>query len=87
MSTQPLFYLYSSEGCHLCEQAWQLCFELGIGNEVTVVDIVNSDDSEQLVERYGIRIPVIKKLADQSELGWPFDIEQLQEFVNGINSN
>ena len=34
-------------------------------------------DDEALVEKYGIRIPVLKRARDGEELGWPFDEEQL----------
>lgn len=41
------------------------------------VDISTSD---QLFERYGVRIPVLRH-ADGRELDWPFSIEQLGEFI------
>lgn len=40
---------------------------------VNKVDIATDDT---LIERYGVRIPVLRSLAG-SELGWPFDAEQL----------
>jgi len=41
-------------------------------------------DDPVLVERYGIRIPVLRRTDDSSELGWPFDFEQLRVFLSGI---
>jgi len=45
---------------------------------VNVIDIATS---EELVDRYGIRIPVLVNIASDSELGWPF---QYQDIVNLI---
>jgi len=72
--------LYSTSGCHLCEQAEALLEQLGRELPLAwrVVDIAND---EQLVKRYGIRIPVLRREADDSELGWPFDLDQLRLLV------
>lgn len=67
--------LYSTDGCHLCELAQAQLDELQVAYRV--VDII--DDSE-LVERYGIRIPVVLN-QQQQELGWPFELPQLQTFL------
>ena len=67
--------LYSTDGCHLCELAQAQLDELQVAYRV--VDII--DDSE-LVERYGIRIPVVLN-QQQQELGWPFELPQLQAFL------
>jgi hypothetical protein len=72
--------LYSTSACHLCEQAEALILDcapaLALG--VEVIDIA---DSTELVERYGVRIPVLEDRRDGRELGWPFDAAQLQAFV------
>ena len=74
--------LYSTEGCHLCEEAEQLLADLrgtlpGLAWEV--VDIANDD---VLFERYGWSIPVVVDGAGR-ELLWPFDRAALQAFVDG----
>lgn len=68
--------LYSTLGCHLCEQAQSVLHASRFCKllEVKEVDIA---ESEAWVEQYGIRIPVLKDEETQSELGWPFDVEQL----------
>lgn len=73
--------LYTTAGCHLCEEAQQLVGELdpGLAVELRLVDIAESAD---LVERYGVRIPVLRR-ADGRELGWPFDLDRLRRFVTG----
>ncbi|TKB50427.1 glutaredoxin family protein [Ferrimonas sediminicola] len=67
--------LYHTDGCHLCDQAAQLLDRLGGGYRR--IDIV---DSEELVERYGVRIPVVRR-PDGAEQGWPFDLAELQRFL------
>lgn len=40
---------------------------------------------EQLVERYGLRIPVLRSTAGD-ELDWPFNEKELAAFVQRISS-
>ena len=37
-----------------------------------------------LLQRYGTTIPVLRRLADGAELGWPFDGEQLQVWLDRV---
>jgi glutaredoxin len=72
--------LFTTLGCHLCEQAHELLLSLksdGMPIEIESVEIADSDD---LMEAYGIRIPVVTT-EDAREIGWPFDIVQLQTFL------
>ncbi|WP_434360691.1 glutaredoxin family protein [Parasalinivibrio latis] len=82
--------LYSTEGCHLCENAWELCQQASIADRVRIEDIAFDD---KLVARYGVTIPVLS-LQDPSgevaaELGWPFDLTDLNSWLSlhGVNSN
>ncbi|QOL24932.1 glutaredoxin family protein [Thalassotalea sp. LPB0316] len=83
---QEQYYLYSSVGCHLCEQALQLCLTQLSSGQIRVVDILDDDDKEpeqkgSLYDKYGVSIPVLKCLANDRELFWPFDELALQEFL------
>ncbi|GAD90330.1 hypothetical protein VHA01S_040_00100 [Vibrio halioticoli NBRC 102217] len=71
--------LYSTEGCHLCEQAHSLLNQVGI--EPQTIDIAFDD---ALFARYGVTIPVVQY--NNQELNWPFDLQQLQQWLdnNGI---
>lgn len=73
--------LYSTEGCHLCEIAFTLVGQVGLAEQTDIVDIAFDDE---LFSRYGVTIPVLKY--QESELNWPFDIEQLTNWLekNGI---
>ncbi len=74
--------LYSTEGCHLCEMALGLLQQAQMGDQIEVVDIAFDDN---LFSRYGVTIPVVSYQG--SELNWPFDFEELTQWLenNGIN--
>ena len=71
-------YLYSTLGCHLCEQAksvlWPLLLQYHY--ELVEVDIATNDE---LIERYGIRIPVLSTVDNSDELNWPFDAAAVEK--------
>jgi hypothetical protein len=64
----PQLILYSTSGCHLCEQA-QRIVQNTLGAPAPEVDIA---DDEQLLARYGVRIPVLRRTDTDAEIGWPF---------------
>ncbi len=76
------FFLYSTLGCHLCEEAEALLLPLlveaqaaGITIEIEVIDIAE----EGLIDTYGLRIPVLRCAQTERELDWPFDVGQVRE--------
>lgn len=71
--------LYTTLGCHLCEQALALITPVIPADcDITSIDI---SDSDSLMECYGIRIPVIARTDNHQELGWPFDQQQFLSFL------
>ena len=76
--TTPSFYLYSTAGCHLCEQAEEL-LQPFLRAGMMHLQIVDISFDDELVKRYGIRIPVLacEGAAGRQELGWPFDQAQV----------
>ena len=75
--------VYSRRGCHLCEEAHeqlQLLEQQGMNLSIEMVEIA---DSEALMDRYGITIPVIR--VDEREIGWPFTIDELRTFLEISN--
>ena len=71
--------LYSTSACHLCDQALAIIkpYE-GKHFNLKVVDIA---DSDSLLERYGIRIPVVKFTDSEEELGWPFSNDEFASWL------
>jgi hypothetical protein len=72
--------LFTGKDCCLCEQAQQLVQQCAPAwhSQLQSVDIKSSPD---LYHLYAARIPVLKRLDNQTELGWPFDAQQLTEFL------
>ena len=65
--------LYGTSACHLCELAEEqldALRERGYAVAYRKVDIAADDD---LLARYGIRIPVVRRARDGRELDWPFE--------------
>lgn len=65
--------LYTTVGCHLCEQAQDVLHAVtGNGAALRWAPVEISDDPA-LVAAYGLRIPVIRLAGHDADLGWPFD--------------
>ncbi len=64
--------LYGTTGCHLCDQAEALLQQAAKSRALQwqYVDIALD---EALVEKYGVRIPVLVD-AQGHEIGWPFSL-------------
>ena len=73
--------LYSRPDCHLCEEAEDLLTDTAPGRAYRVVDI---EGDIGLLDRYGIRVPVLRNPATGGELGWPFDADALAGFLASV---
>ncbi|WP_114416211.1 glutaredoxin family protein [Marinospirillum perlucidum] len=77
----PQLTLYTTAGCHLCDQALALLqpwLERGFG--LAKVDIAEDD---LLLARYGERIPVVASPCG-SEIGWPFTAAELEGWIKQL---
>lgn len=75
----PECQLFGTLGCHLCEVAEALLMSfVEHGLQVELIDIA---DQEEWVERYAVRIPVLRRCDTGAELNWPFDAEQVVAFL------
>lgn len=72
--------LYSTLGCHLCEQAKSLSEPLMAEFDMELVEVDIADDAA-LIEAYGVRIPVLRHPHAAVELGWPFDSLKLRQWL------
>lgn len=68
--------LYTTSHCHLCEQAEALLINLKERYPIHWLTKEISDDDD-LTEKYGVRIPVIQRIDNQSELNWPFSEDDI----------
>ena len=83
--------LYTTLGCHLCDQALDLLNHakqamndqaMGVEAVEFTIEEVEIANDDALMEKYGIRIPVLRKTTSSDELGWPFSYEVLCEFLD-----
>ncbi|MFA5372082.1 MAG: glutaredoxin family protein [Sideroxydans sp.] len=68
--------MYGTTCCHLCEEAAVILQTAGV--TAKHIDIAEDDD---LLRRYGTRIPVVRRLDNDTEIGWPFDKSDLRRFL------
>jgi glutaredoxin len=73
---QTLIILYGTEFCHLCDEAEAVLIEIGIG-----ADFIDIAEDDGLLEKYGMRIPVLQRMDTGEELGWPFDATAISRFL------
>ena len=68
--------LYSTEHCHLCEEAIEILQKAGI--TATIIDIVDDDTH---FEKFSTRIPVLQRPDNHDELDWPFNVKSVLKFL------
>ena len=76
----PECQLLGTVGCHLCEVAEGVLMPL-VYEDGLLVELVDIADSEEMVEAYSLRIPVLRRVDTGAELDWPFDIDQVVHFL------
>lgn len=72
--------LFGTLGCHLCEDAEAVLMPLVLERGL-LVELVDISDSTVAIERYELRIPVLKRVDTGRELDWPFDTDQALDFL------
>jgi len=74
--------LFTTLGCHLCDDAKAMLVYVQEQDVINFSIIsVEISENETLMEKYGMRIPVLQHSITNKELGWPFDMEQLMFFL------
>lgn len=73
--------LYQRDYCHLCDQALAVLAEARAPD----FDSLWVDDSVDLVQRYGDRVPVLRNDRDGRELDWPFDAAAVRAFIADVD--
>ena len=69
--------LYQRDYCHLCDLALAVLAEA----RAPEFDSVWVDDTIELEQRYGTRVPVLRDARDGRELDWPFDAAAVRTFL------
>lgn len=73
--------LYSTSHCHLCEQAEAIIASLTHQYDIQY-EVIEITDNEALLALYEVRIPVLKRLDTNTEIGWPFTTDDVHHFLN-----
>lgn len=76
--------LYHTAGCHLCEQAEErvlACLAARGMDPAACLRRTDIADDGELLERYGVLIPVLREEASGRELNWPFGPEEIQSLL------
>ncbi len=72
--------LFNTSACHLCEQAEALILpELAHAQEQLVREDIS--ESDRLMQRYALTIPVLHRDDTDAELNWPFSSGDVQQFL------
>jgi hypothetical protein len=72
--------LYSTLGCHLCEHAKAMIAPIAAASGYQLEEVEISD-SEELLERYKLTIPVARNAATGEEVNWPFNEAQVARLI------
>ncbi|MDX1590145.1 MAG: glutaredoxin family protein [Oleiphilaceae bacterium] len=78
--TESTLSFFITEHCELCEKAEAVLMATPIEDPIPV-DVVDIAESQELVDRYGTRIPVLRRESDGAELNWPFTEADVVRFV------
>ena len=73
--------LYTTVGCHLCEQAEGVLQAALASNPDLQWSPVEISEDPALVSAYGLRIPVIRLQGRDEDLGWPLDEAAVTDYL------
>lgn len=76
---QAQLLLLGTEGCHLCEVAFKVLANIGLAEHIVLIDIA---EDENMVEQFGVHIPVLQDSLTKECLNWPFDEQQVIEWLD-----
>lgn len=69
--------LFQRDECHLCDQAVLVLVQARAGD----FEPCWIDADIALEQRYGLRVPVLRREDTGAELDWPFDRERVRGFL------
>lgn len=81
MRTRARWLLYVTEDCKLCDHAVDVLAQARAPD----FECIDIDGDADLVERYGVRVPVLHDVAGNRDLGWPFDARDVVRFLQVEN--
>jgi len=76
--------LYGTSACHLCELAEAVLAEMMVQESTWQIELIDIADDDVALERYALKIPLLRRVIDGRELAWPFDATSVHQFVTGV---
>ncbi|MDZ4212602.1 MAG: glutaredoxin family protein, partial [Methylotenera sp.] len=67
--------------CHLCEEAENILEIIGKQHDISWTTIEITEDAN-LYEKYSLIIPVVKRKNYNTELVWPFAINDIEKLID-----
>jgi hypothetical protein len=77
--------LLGTSGCHLCELAEQIINDHLSHNQAWLIDMIDIAQQEQWQAQFALFIPVLYHPESQKQLGWPFDLQQVNLYFNELS--
>ena len=77
--------LLGTSDCHLCELAEHIINDYLSSNQTWLIERIDIADQEQWQEQFALLIPVLYHPESQKQLGWPFDLQQVNLFFNELS--
>jgi len=77
--------LLGTSGCHLCELAEQIINDHLSHNQAWLIERIDIAEQEQWQAQFALLIPVLYHPESQKQLGWPFDLQQVNLYFNELN--
>jgi hypothetical protein len=71
--------LFATPGCQLCVMAGHELMPMV--EHGLMVELIDISSQPALVERYGWRVPVLRRVDTGAELDWPFEADQIAAFL------
>lgn len=65
----------------MCELAHELLIPFA-KSKFILLELKDIAESDELIERYGVRIPVLKFKHNEAELSWPFTNDDVKVFLS-----
>ncbi len=76
------FILLGTSGCHLCEKAEKLLHQISTNVTLRKVDIA---EQVEFYDSYALKIPVLYHPASDRSLCWPFETNDVDNFIKALS--
>lgn len=77
--------LLGTSDCHLCELAEHIINDYLSSNQTWLIERIDIAEQEQWQAQFALLIPVLYHPESQKQLGWPFDLQQVNLFFNELS--